>query len=158
MRPFTLFLFLLVAFCVAPSERAGAQSARGSSVVAVYLQNSSEDAVGRSLAYEIREALRRSTGFVLVDTEEDARLVLRLVTLDPDREQSPGLLTVFSAVYTARTYHEQPIEMYLTSSVGTCGRDRLSTCAQRRVAELDEWATQLRSMRRKSGESTVKPS
>ena len=120
---------------------------------AVYLQNNTDDPVGRLLAYEIREAIRRSAGLTLVDRDVDARFILRLVTIDPDRERSPGISTVYSAVYTVRTLHDTPIEMYLESSVGTCGSSRVESCGRRMAANLDEKATEFRALLRNALES-----
>lgn len=113
---------------------------------AVYVQSAADDPVGRLLAYEIREAVRRSSGLSLADRETDARFILRLVTLDPDKERSPGISTVYSAVYTMHTLHDTPVEMYLDSYVGTCGSSRVESCGRRMTATLDEKASEFRAL------------
>lgn len=120
---------------------------------AVYVQSSAEDPVGRLLAFEVREAVRRSSGLLLADRQADARFILRLVTLDPDRERSPGISTVYSAVYTMWTLHDAPVEMYLDSSVGTCGSSRVESCGRRMAATLDENASEFRAVIRNMLES-----
>ena len=115
--------------------------AQQSGRAAVYVQSTSEDSVGRTLVYEIREAVRRSSGFTLVASSADARFVLRIVTLNPDNDSTRSVSTVYSAVYTLNTLHETPVEMYLTSVVGTCGTSRVANCARSLTATLDEQAT-----------------
>ena len=115
----------------------------------VYLQSTTDDMVGKALAYEIRESIRKSSGLALADQDTDARFILRLVTIDPDKQSSPGMSTVYSAVYTMQTLHETPIEMYLTSSVGTCGRSRTESCARGLTATLDEESVKFRQLVRR---------
>ena len=112
----------------------------------VYVQSTADDSIGRDLAYKIRETVRRSAGMTLADRANDARFILRLVTLDSDSKHSPGISTVYSAVYTMQTFHDSPVEMYLTSVVGTCGRSRVDSCARSITAEIDEQAINLRRM------------
>lgn len=115
----------------------------------VYLQSTAEDRVGKTLSYEIREAIRRSAGLTLADQADDARFILRLVTIDPDNRDSPGISTVYSAVYTMQTLHDTPVEMYLSSSVGTCGRNRTESCARSLTAMVDEYAVDFRNLLRR---------
>ena len=113
--------------------------------VSVWVNNSSDDAVGRQLAFELREGIRRSAAMELADRMQDGRLYIRLVTLDPDDE---GRRTVYSATLTMQTFHETPVEMYLTSLVGTCGRNRVAECSRGLMARVDEQATDLRRLLR----------
>lgn len=120
---------------------------------AVYVQSSGQDSIGQQLGYEVRETIRRSAGLVLADRSGDARLLLRLTTLDPDAANPPSVMTVYAAVFTVRTFHETPVEMYLTTVVGTCGTNRLEICARRLTAELDEQALDVRRQLRNALDS-----
>lgn len=120
---------------------------------AVYVQATAEDPVGRTLIYEVREAVRRSSGLALADRESDARFILRVVTIDPDSSTSPGISTVYSAVYTMQSLHEAPVEMYLTSTVGTCGSSRVESCARGMTATLDELVVEFRALLRNALDS-----
>jgi hypothetical protein len=115
---------------------------------AVYLRADTPDPVGRQLAFELREALRRSAGLTLAERPKDARIFTRIVTLDPLDGSSSGYSTVYSAVITFQTFHDTPIEMYLTNYVGTCGRNRVSNCAQSLLAGIDEQASSIRALLR----------
>lgn len=148
MRLNILAAVIVAAFVLVPAV-AQEQQAR----VPVYVEASGDDLVGRDLAYQVRETIRLSAGLTLADRESDARFILRVVTLDPDSKDSAGLSTVYSAVYTMRTFHDFPVEMYKTSVVGTCGRNRVNSCARSITATLDEQAIDLRRMIRNVLES-----
>jgi hypothetical protein len=101
----------------------------------VYVTSSSaeNDNVGRQLVVDIKEAIRGSDSFRLVE----------------DRKQSPYLkyvvtTQVVSTVSTAAgwlvAYDNLAIPMggaYIYSGVITCPRDRISTCARAALANLD---------------------
>lgn len=114
----------------------------------VYIDATSEDVVGKQLVFELREVIRRSASMTLADREQDARFILRLVTLDPDDGANARAMTVYSAVITMNTLHDTPIEMYLTNRVGTCGSRRTDSCAKRLAAALDEQAIAFRRLLR----------
>jgi hypothetical protein len=74
---------------------------------------------------------------------------ITLVTLEMG---NPGYSTVYSAVYTA--FQPQTATWtYLSSSVGTCGAQRVSECAEQLVAQADKAADGPRQFY-----STYKPS
>jgi hypothetical protein len=103
--------------------------------VPVYVSSSSaeNDNVGRQLVSDIKEAIRASDAFRLVE----------------DRKQSPYLKYVVTtqAVSTAVTtagwlvaYDNLAIPMggaYIYSGVTTCRRDQVSSCARTALANLD---------------------
>lgn len=117
-----------------------------SAQTAIYLHATVPDQVGRQLVFELREALRRSAGFTLAERPQDARIYTRIVTIDPNDGSSAGYSTVYSAVITFQTFHDTPIEMYLTNYVGTCGRSRVASCAQSLLSGIDEQAASIRAM------------
>jgi len=129
--------FLALLMC-ATASTAQAQTA-------VYIQSTAPDVVGRQLVFELREAVRRSTALSLAEREQDARIYARIVTLDPDNS-GRGNSTVYSAVITMQTFHETPVEMYLTNYVGSCGRLSVESCARSLLSGIDEEATNIRAM------------
>lgn len=112
---------------------------------AVFVEATAPDPVGSRLAYAIKEGIRRSAGMSLADREADALIGVSLVTLDPDRSDAGGNRTIYSVVWTARTLHSTPVRMYLTNSVGICGTNRVSACADGLVADTDAQATKVRT-------------
>ncbi len=117
-----------------------------SSQTAIWVHSTAEDTVGRQLAFELREAVRRSAAMSLADRSQDGRIYVRLVTMDPDSSSGGASRTIYSAVWTMQTFHDTPVEMFLTSYVGTCGRQRVASCAQGLAAITDEQVTDLRRM------------
>ena len=112
----------------------------------IYLQATAPDRVGRQLMFELREGLRRSAGLSLAERPQDARIHVRVVTLDPSEGPSSGYSTVYSAVITFQTFHDTPVDAYMTSYVGTCGNSRTSSCAQSLLSGIDEQATSIRAL------------
>jgi hypothetical protein len=125
-----------------------AHPVRGESVVPVYVTMSGDDSVGNRLAYAVREGVRKSSSMTLVDSYKDSRFVLSLVTLDPSREKD-GYSTVYSAVYTFRTFHDKPVRMYLNTIVGTCGSSKIDSCANGLIADLDRELSEYRAATKK---------
>ena len=113
--------------------------------MSVYVGATAPDPVGTRLAYAIREGIRRSAAMTLVDREQDGFLSVRMVSLDPDRSDSPnGNRTIYSVVWTTKTFRDTPVTMYLTSSVGICGSNRVAQCAEALVADTDSQVSQVR--------------
>jgi hypothetical protein len=114
-RPFIVFLAALVI----SSGPAFAQK------MPVFLAQTTRDDVGGRLAFAIKEGIRRSASMQLADRQQDARLSVMLVTINPDQSRGQEWQTVYSVVWTVETFHNPPVTMYLTNSVGTCGSARL---------------------------------
>ena len=111
----------------------------------VHVSSTAEDTVGNRLTFAIREGIRRSAAMTLVDREQDAFILVRIVTLDPDRnDTASSTRTIYSVVWTTKTLHDTPVEMYLTSSVGLCGARRVAQCADGLVADTDREASEVR--------------
>lgn len=106
----------------------------------VALISTAPDSIGVRLVYALKEGIRKSAGMQLVDSSEDALITVRIVTIDPD-DSSTQNRTIYSVVWTARTFHQTPVDMYLTNSVGTCGTNRVSQCADGLAAYTDAQAT-----------------
>ena len=119
----------------------------------VWVDASAEDPVGRQLAFELREGIRRSAAMNLADRAQDGRIAVKLVTLDPDKSSGGGNRTIYSAVWTMQTFHQVPVEMFLANYVGLCGLQRTSSCAQGLVVITDEQVTDLRKMLKDASDS-----
>ncbi len=124
MKPF------IAALVVFASNLACAQSA-----IYVNVKTETQDAVGMTLAYELREQIRGSKGLKLAIANE-ALLSVHLMTIDPMPASYNNLSsTAYSVVYTMETVDAK--EAYLGSKIGTCGTSKLKECASRIVAEID---------------------
>jgi len=128
---------LLLAGVIAYSSSALAQ-------VNVYVDSTAPDSVGGRLSYRLKEGIRASAGMKLADTDAEALITARIVTLDPDANSAASSSrTIYSLVLTAKTMHETPVDMYLTSFVGLCGTKRVEECADGLVADTDNWVTRV---------------
>jgi hypothetical protein len=101
----------------------------------VFLEDSSNDAVGGRLAFAIKERIRSSNGFSLASTKADAFFGIHLVTL----ENKSNNMTTYSIVFTA-WQPETGTWTYLNNIVGTCGSNRITDCADGLVADADKAA------------------
>lgn len=119
--------------------------------MSVYFTMTGDDDVGVRLGYALKESIRRSSGLNLVDVEEDGRIAIRMVTINPDSDRQGGQIqTIYSMVVTAETFHETPVTMYLTNYVGYCGSSRVQSCAERLTAAADAQASKVRSWIRRA--------
>lgn len=111
----------------------------------VVVSATAPDPVGRRLAFAVREKLRRTAGMQLASSTDSGTVIMSMVTLDPDsKNQDAGSRTIYSVVWTVETFHQSPITMYLTSSVGLCGSGRVQECAEDLVAGTDRETSQVR--------------
>jgi hypothetical protein len=130
-----VFLFVLV------SASALAQDAK----VAVSVAHSGADAIGKRLAFAVREAIRSSSGYRLVG-QDDSTLEVKLVTLDPETSpQSANYWTMASITIVMTNFI--PYEkgnpqtwypIYLTSVAMTVGSSRTEEQAKSVLATLDD--------------------
>jgi hypothetical protein len=107
------------------------------------------DAVGRQLVYEIKEAVRASASFRLVDATEWPYLKVVIVTLKDGEATAAGLTFLYDDT-------SMPLGgAYITASVQTCGRNRVTACARSTLASIDEAAENLKKRERASYISLV---
>lgn len=130
-------LLILAAFFIT-SPQASAQS-----IGTVYVGATAKDSVGKQLIFATKEAIRRSAGLTLADTEDESRIQVHFVTIDPDSPER-GDRTIYSAVWTVKTLHATPVTMHLTHYVGLCGVSRVQSCAQDLLATTDEQMSKVR--------------
>jgi hypothetical protein len=113
----------------------GPTFAQAQNRVPVYVSSSSaeNDSVGRQLVFDIKEAIRDSDAFRLVEDRKQAPYLKYIVT-------TQGVSTVVTAAGWLVAYDNLAIPMggaYIYSGVMTCPRDRISTCARTALANLD---------------------
>ena len=135
MRQTLLCLLLL---CAASSVQAQQR-------IPIAVNHSGDDVVGERLAFEIREAIRRSAAYELTSVD-NSLFQIQLVTIDPqDRgSRNAGNQTVAAIAYTVSNLipfeEKNPqtwLRMLLTANVQTCGRNVVDGCAKGLVAILD---------------------
>lgn len=119
--------------------------------IAVEIDATTDDQVGRRLVYQLKEALAAS-GRLRETFSNEPRLKLSIVTLDID---NAGTRTAYSAAWQW-THAEAIFPMFLTSSVGTCGSDRVVSCSQSLLAVAVEQADSILKIRAVIADSTSK--
>jgi hypothetical protein len=99
----------------------------------VHVTETIEDQVGQRLAFVFREALRRSATFEDTYDQKSSFFSVSLITLDPD-ERANQTRTIYTFVITLTA--DTGFNRYVTSSVGFCGADVLTECADGLVQDL----------------------
>jgi hypothetical protein len=124
--------------------------------VPVSISHSGDDNIGKRLAFSLREAVRSSSGYKLVGSDE-ADFEVNLITLDPERSpQASGSWTVASASIVMANFHPYKegnpqtwYPIYMTSVVMTVGGQRTEEQAKSILASLDEAIEKYRSAARR---------
>ena|SRR5262249_7886150 len=128
-----IFLFLLFpSLCFAQSKK---------TIVAVVHEG--QDSVGQGVAFALKEAIRASQGFVLVDDSGvNPRVVARIVSVEIDVAGRGNS----SSVGTAILYDsgEMPAsKIFLNLVTQFCGRERIEWCARSILMEIDRLVDRL---------------
>jgi hypothetical protein len=107
----------------------------------VVVSHSGDDRVGELLAYELREQIKMSAQMTLAQIADMRHGVkLNLVTLDPrEGERLEGNVAVLSATWIYYAFDgENEVELFLTSTVGQVGENRVESVARSLVSTTDE--------------------
>lgn len=103
----------------------------------VEIMEKAADPVGGQLANEVKEHIQESTTMRLSYENED-RLLVVIITMDPDTEtDGGGLRTIYSVAITWINL-EKAFPFYLSGNVGHCGAMLISDCAERITARIYE--------------------
>jgi hypothetical protein len=125
---------LVVIFFVAPSICI-AQAAKKIPVAVSHL---GADQVGQSSAFALKEAIRGSKGFVLVDYDtfpQTPRIVVVLVSVEDSQTTGASSAIGVSIVYDGPKVPGSGI--LLTATVVTCGSNRVESCAKIILSRID---------------------
>lgn len=106
----------------------------------VRISSTADDTVGKRLVYAVQEGIEKSSS-LHVTYDSELSIGLSIVTLEGDRDR-PGNFTTYSVAWL---WHnpEQLWPYYLTSSVGTCGSNRVESCAHGLVANTHSEAEKI---------------
>ncbi len=118
-----------------PSSEANAQV----DLLAVKIDHSGNDQVGKRLAFAVRERVRKSAGMRLVpqDYFETNYLLVTLVSLDTSPRE-PGSATAAALTYSLDGQDMPGLGIHLTTFVQSCGSSRVDTCADGIAANIDD--------------------
>jgi hypothetical protein len=106
----------------------------------VRVSSTADDNVGKRLVYAVQEGIEKSSS-LHITYDSELSIGFSIVTLEGDRDH-PGYFTTYSVTWL---WHnpEQLLPYYLTSSVGTCGSDRVESCAHGLVADTHSEAEKI---------------
>ncbi len=125
-----LLLLTLVAFATPfPSK------ADNKVPISITVQSANDQIVER-VAYEFKEAIRRSASMRLVQPGREVLIHLMLVAVPP----VPNSYASYSITWILRG-PEKGLNYYITSSAATCGTMKVKECAESLVAATDVEAT-----------------
>src|SRR5690606_32516850 len=105
--------------------------------VPVYVNAECEDdSVGERLAYKVREAIRRSASMKVAVSYSDSVIQSSIVCLNPNSDDR-GVISRYSHaitfINTKGTYDYE-----LIHGVGTCGVNKIDSCAESIAASIDK--------------------
>lgn len=120
----TAILMALALLCSAGT--AAAQSNK----LGIHISASTDDPVGRKLAYHFRDAVGRSGTFNEVPAGGRG-VRASLVTIDPNDD---GIMTAYSL--TLLINNDDGLDYYVTSYVGVCGSGKVASCAQSMLTDI----------------------
>ena len=115
-----LTLFALTASCATWGQ-----------TVNVTMLHTGEGSEGGRLAYLVRAELRNNRAVRYIDKPDSTHLAVNLVTL----QDSTLPITHYSAAWS---YGPPLQDVYLTSTVGVCGANKIRECAESVAAKTDE--------------------
>ncbi len=121
---------MLVALLLLPGGAAAQAPPRAPTLV--HLVASGNDAVGLQLVAAVHARLHATDDMAAVDGMADARVRLKIATLDPD--DGAGRRTVYSIVIAVRP-RQRDADLYWNNLVGVCERSRVEACARGIVEE-----------------------
>ena len=129
----------VVVLAFAITANAGVQQIK----LPVAVLQSAEDPVGSSVAYLVKEELRRSEGYRL-SAEKDALFQIRITSLDVSCEKGSGVSTALAITVTATNVlplqEKQPqtwLPIFISDELRTVGKNRVADVARAIVADFD---------------------
>jgi hypothetical protein len=112
--------------------------------VKVIVDATTEDDVGKQLAFAFKEQIRQSATFAETYDETKAVLGANLVTLDVDEGSTRSQTqTVYSLTLVIK--RNDGFDNFITSYVGKCGASVVSSCASRMLLNMGVQLEELRA-------------
>lgn len=128
-----VFLIALMAVAVARSFGAACPDVKrhpGIRALQVSVGIKAEDSTSASFVFELREAIRKSASYCLVEVDKDARFTVSVSALDIENSELAAISTSIFAPNVGR--------FFVTSWVSVCGRAIANSCAHDAMARIDD--------------------
>ena len=107
--------------------------AAASEKIPVYINSTTEDTIGTTWVYNLREQLKASQTYEVVVKQSDAIFTINAVSQEDDKNIS----TMLAVVLTLQS--DKPgWTYYVTQWVISCGRERIAQSVQNTIAAVDK--------------------
>lgn len=103
----------------------------------VFFTSGTPDGVGQTLAFAVRERLRRTSSFTLTTDEDQAWMWVEFTSVGA--EGATTAYALVSGVYDKGAWTQHS---YWGAKVGYCGRDAIDGCAKTIEASIDQWVVE----------------
>lgn len=135
MKLMSVLRYLVVVLLIVPGIGLGQNK------VPVYVNDTvaADDQIGRQLVFEIREAIRGSQGYRLVEDSRQFPYIKYFVSTV--RTAAGGTAAAYTIVYDSVSM--QLSGALISGGVQICPRERVSSCARSALASIDEAWRQL---------------
>jgi hypothetical protein len=104
-----------------------------SSAATIMVQATSNDSVGQSIVYNLRNEIARSALHTVVYDKKDAGFVINIITL----KQDDGRSSVYAASLLMPPFDNKGFDYYITGVVGVCGSSVTKDCGPSILASFD---------------------
>lgn len=111
--------------------------------IPVEVVHTGDDQVGSGIVFQLKENIRASQSMRLVTDTSVARIRVAIVSIDDDRK-NPGIRSALSLTFVYDSLDIPLLGLHLSSSVQSCGRDRIASCAQDNLVSIDKAIEDLR--------------
>ena len=112
--------------------------------IPVSITHSGNDSVGRSYVFQLKETIRNSASFELIESAlSRPHIVIHVVTLD-DNSTKTGLASAIALEIAYDSVNTPYRGLHLTTLVHSCGATAVRTCVSWILPEVDAQVTQLR--------------
>jgi len=108
------------------------------SSASIMVTSTSEDTVGQSIVYNLRNKIAQSSLHKIVYTREQAGFIIAIVTLKQDDGSA-----AYSAVLLMPPFDKKGFDYYVTSIVGYCGSNVTERCGANILASFDQDMTDI---------------
>jgi len=125
---------LLTVLLLVPIDVIGAEQVEKRVPVVVNVQCEG-DTVGQRIAFKVREGLRASMSMQSTPTYQESALQFTIVCLDPDNDEQ-SVVSRYSYAITAKN-KDGYYDFLLNHGLGSCGNNRVASCAEGLVADID---------------------
>jgi hypothetical protein len=124
---------------------AGVCLAQAAKKIPVAVNHSGDDQVGRSVAFALKEAIRASQGFVLIETDTKTPRIM-IVAESVEALVAPLKGGVSAIAYSIIYYRTKApgVGIFLGSKVQSCGPDIIEFCAKQILPAIDQASDFLR--------------